>query len=286
MQVAKLYWLIAPVGALAVAATSCQSAQKHPSLLSPPKAAPPALVAAPKAAAKGAPQSAEKASRPQPQPIELQPEPKTDPVGQLIEKVEKEYDVAQASYQAGNLEAAKQSFENAFNLLLSAPVEIRSDARLEEEFQKLLDAENGLEITALQEGEGPEQKSEPAPIDEANEAATAVDPKIKAQAEAEIKQTRSDLPLMLNDTVAGYINYFSNRGRGVLERGLTRSGQYDEMTWRRPSRGSTRWRCRGPGRAACGNSCRAAPAGTDCTRASGSMSARIRRRLPGRRRGT
>ena len=52
---------------------------------------------------------------------------------------------------------------------------------------------------------------------------------VKANAEAEIKSTHSDLPLMMTDQVAGYINYFSNRGRGTLERALARSGQYDEM---------------------------------------------------------
>src|SRR5215472_653728 len=34
---------------------------------------------------------------------------------------------------------------------------------------------------------------------------------------------------MMTDQVASYINYFSNRGRGVLERGLERSGRYREM---------------------------------------------------------
>ena len=34
---------------------------------------------------------------------------------------------------------------------------------------------------------------------------------------------------MMTDSVAAYINYFSGRGRGVLERALARSGRYDEM---------------------------------------------------------
>jgi len=50
-----------------------------------------------------------------------------------------------------------------------------------------------------------------------------VDPNIKAKAEAEIKSTRSDLPLMMTDQVAGFISYFSNRGRGTLEHALARS---------------------------------------------------------------
>src|SRR5208337_2602966 len=52
---------------------------------------------------------------------------------------------------------------------------------------------------------------------------------VKAKAEAEIKSTHSDLPLMMTDQVAGYINYFSTRGRGVLERALARSGRYEDM---------------------------------------------------------
>ena len=55
---------------------------------------------------------------------------------------------------------------------------------------------------------------------------------MKARAEVEIKFTRSDLPLMMTDEVAAYINYFSGRGRGVLERGLVRSGRYQEMIQR------------------------------------------------------
>ena len=34
---------------------------------------------------------------------------------------------------------------------------------------------------------------------------------------------------MMTDQVAGYINFYSTRGRGTLERALARSGRYDEM---------------------------------------------------------
>jgi membrane-bound lytic murein transglycosylase D len=75
----------------------------------------------------------------------------------------------------------------------------------------------------------PQQKAEPAPIDEVNDVTPPVDPNVKARAEAEIKATHSDLPLMMIDQVAGYINYFSSRGRGTLEHALTRSGRYRAM---------------------------------------------------------
>jgi len=157
-------------------------------------------------------------------------QPKTDPVAELIEQVEKQYQAGQESYKAGHLEAAKQDFDQAFNLLLGGTLDIRSDERLQNELDRLLDGVNSLELEALQQGDGfTEQKSEPAPIDEANEVTYPVDPTIKARAEAEVKETHSDLPLMLTDPVAGYINYFSTRGRGTLERALERGGRYQEM---------------------------------------------------------
>ncbi|HMB83557.1 MAG TPA: transglycosylase SLT domain-containing protein [Terriglobales bacterium] len=169
--------------------------------------------------------AAEPQSKPQvPQALEI------DPVADLIARVEKEYQSGQDNYRAGHLEAAKQNFDSAFNQLLGSGFDLRSDDRLQRELDRILDGINGLELAALQQGDGfAEQKSEPAPIDEANELTPTVDENVKAKAEAEIKSTRSDLPLVMTDQVAGYINYFSNRGRGTLEHALARSGRYEDM---------------------------------------------------------
>jgi membrane-bound lytic murein transglycosylase D len=157
-----------------------------------------------------------------------------DPVGDLIARVEKEYQSGQDNYRAGHLEAAKQNFDSAFNQLLGSGFDLRSDLqsddRLQRELDRILDGINSLELAALQQGDGfAEQKSEPAPIDEANELTPTVDQNVKAKAEAELKSTHSDLPLAMTDQVAGYINYFSSRGRGTLERALARSGRYEDM---------------------------------------------------------
>ena len=159
---------------------------------------------------------------------------KADPVTDLISKAEKDYQQGRQNYQAGHLEAAKKDFDRAFNTLVESPVELRSDERLQAELDKIVEQVSGLETVALQEGDGfTEQKAEPAPIEEANEVTFPVDPNIKAKAEAEIKETHSDLPLVLNDRVASYINYYSSpRGHGVLERALTRSGLYRDMIQR------------------------------------------------------
>jgi membrane-bound lytic murein transglycosylase D len=158
-------------------------------------------------------------------------DPQSAAVDALIAQAEKLYTAGEADYQAGHLDAAKQNFDQAFNVLLSGNVEVRDNPRLEHEFDRIVDGVHQLELAALQLGDGfTEQRSEPAPIDEANDITFPIDPKIRAQAEAEIKTTKSDLPLMLNDQVAMFINYFSStKGRHTLEHGLTRAGRYRDM---------------------------------------------------------
>src|SRR5277367_1838345 len=219
--------------AAALAATvACQSSQKT-TFLPPAQAQAPPLVAAgnPPNPPKPKPEGAEVNSKPT-APEELQ----VDPVADLIARVEKEYRSGQENYKAGHLEAAKQNFDSAFNQLLGSGLDLNSnsDDRLEQELDRILDGVNSLDLAALQPGDGypeqkSEQKSEPAPIDEANDLTPQVDPNIKAKAEAELKSTHSDLPLMMTDQVAGFINYFSNRGRGTIERALARSGRYEDM---------------------------------------------------------
>lgn len=153
-----------------------------------------------------------------------------DPVPAIIAEAEKAYQEGQADYEAGHLDAAKQDFNRAVDILLQSPVSVKSDDRLQQEFDKITDEISKLEVVAFKQGDGfTEQQAEPAPIDEANQVTFPADPNMKAKAEAELKNTQSDLPLIINDYVAGYINYFSTRGRGVFERALVRSGRYREM---------------------------------------------------------
>jgi len=226
MRIRKLYLLIAGVVALVVGGTACQTAQRPATLLPAEKSTAPALSASP------APTQANADSKTVPA-ARTQSEVKPDPVAELIARVEKEYKLGEDNYKAGHLESAKENFDRAFNLLLGSSLDVRTDERLQQEFDHVLDGVSGLELQALQEGDGfTQQKSEPAPIDEANEVTYPVDPNLKAKAEAEVKATHSDLPLMMTDPVVGYISYFSTRGRGTLERALARSGLYQDMIQR------------------------------------------------------
>src|SRR6202140_3804541 len=220
---------LAIILAAPLAATlACQSAQKT-SFMPPAQAQAPPLIAASSPPDPHQQKPAASAAAP-PSKAQVPQALAVDPVADLIARVEKEYQSGQDNYRAGHLEAAKQNFDSAFNQLLGSGFDLRSDDRLEPELDRILDGINGLELAALQQGDGfAEQKSEPAPIDEANELTPAVDQNVKAKAEAEVKPTRSDLTLMMTDQVAGYINYFSNRGRGTVEGALARSGRYEDM---------------------------------------------------------
>jgi membrane-bound lytic murein transglycosylase D len=227
---------------LALSASACQTAQKPASLL-PVKTAPTLTSTAPVTAAQQAPAKPQASTPEQKQvPEEAATEtkaqappaqapstaPSADPVGDLISRVEKDFQAGLDAYKAGQTDTARQDFDQAFNALLESNLDVRSDERLEKEFNRIVDGVNHLDLGGLA-ADSDAQKSEPAPIDETNGITPAADPNVRAKAQAEIKSTHSDLPLMMTDPVAGYISYFSNRGRGTFERAFARSGRYHNM---------------------------------------------------------
>jgi membrane-bound lytic murein transglycosylase D len=227
MKTRKLYLPIAGLIALILASLGCQTAKRPAPLLPAKQASAPALTASASAQPQPNPPAAAKDAAPA-----VQAEP--DPVADLIAQVEKEYLAGQDNYKAGNTEAAQANFDRAFDLLLKSSLDIRTNQRLQQEFDHLVAGVDELDHTAEPpvDAAAAEQQAEPAPIDETNEITVPVDPSIKAKAAAEVKATPSDLPLMLTDPVASYITYFSTRGRGTLEHALARSGRYQEMIQR------------------------------------------------------
>jgi membrane-bound lytic murein transglycosylase D len=249
MRVANSYVEAAAVMLLTLAGSACQTAQKPVPLL-PPATAPslgsgtsktaPARVSGPNAiprsqaeySSQAVPEQAPQQQQEQDNAASQQQQPlttATDPVADLIAHVEREYQAGLGNFEAGKIEDAKQNFDRAVNALLESNLDIRSDDRLQKEFDRIVEGVNKLGLGEAGPDSDAQQKSEPAPIDETNGLTPAADPNVKAKAQAELKAIHSDLPLMMTDQVAGYISYFSNRGRGVFERALIRSGRYHDM---------------------------------------------------------
>jgi membrane-bound lytic murein transglycosylase D len=152
----------------------------------------------------------------------------------LIEQVEKAYANGQTDFRKGDLPAAKAEFDRAVDLMLTSGIDIKSDPALQTEFDHVVDAVNGLEMDALKEGNGFEPKQEAAPADVASDVTFAVDPNLVAKAKADLATTKSDLPLVVNDYVAAFINFFANtqKGHNTLLHSFQRSGRYKGMIQR------------------------------------------------------
>jgi membrane-bound lytic murein transglycosylase D len=223
MGISRYSVLIVLIVAFVIAGSGCSSRRQ--------------VAANPPVAAVPPPKTAQVAATP-PNPAKPVPSPaaqlvvpeEPDVVSAAVAQAESEYQAGEENVKSGNEDAAKANFDRARTLLEAAPANLQSDSRWQAESGRIQEAADTLSSQALPAGApAPVQKAEPAPIDEANEAAYPVDPNIAAKAAAEIKATHSDLPLMLTDPVVSYINYFSNRGRDSLEHALIRSGRYQEM---------------------------------------------------------
>jgi membrane-bound lytic murein transglycosylase D len=155
-------------------------------------------------------------------------------VQQIIQNVEKAYQNGVENYREGHPAAAKASFDYAVDQMLTSGIDIKNDPDLSAEFDRILDAVNTLEMDALKQGPGLTAPAEPTLVDIANESTFPVDPNIKAEATAQLKTTQSDLPLVMNDVVASYINLFSNTkaGHATIAASLTRGGRYKDLIQR------------------------------------------------------
>ena len=211
--------MLPPVCAvLVLSLTGCPSQQHNP--VAPPQATAPALPPTPP------PQPA--APEPQPSAAEQQR------IRQVITQVEADYASGDADYRKGMLADAKVQFDRAVDVMLSCGIDIKSHPELDAEFEKIVDQVNSLEMEALKQGNGFVPKQEITPGEAASDVTFKVDPNLVAKAKAELATTKSDLPLMVNDYVAAFINFFaySQKGHNTLMHSFERSGLYRGMIQR------------------------------------------------------
>jgi membrane-bound lytic murein transglycosylase D len=163
-----------------------------------------------------------------------QPTPSQQRVQALIQQVEQAYSLGEAAYKRGNLPEAKSNFDKAVDLMLTSGIDIRSTQQLQDEFDRIVDQINGLEMYALKQGNGFTPKTEDTPAEAASDVTFVVDPNIVAKANADLATTKSDLPLVVNDYVASYINFFANttKGHNTLLHSFQRAGRYRTMIQR------------------------------------------------------
>jgi len=150
---------------------------------------------------------------------------------QVINQAEKSYRSGVANYTAGRLDAARADFDLAVDTMLASGLDLKNDTALSDEFERLLNQVNALEMDALKQGNGLSPTIEAAPLDEAaSEATFAANPELTAKLRQELTIS-SDLPLVINDQVAGYIGYFANSPsfHAHMLRSMERAGKYRAM---------------------------------------------------------
>ncbi|MGO9317903.1 MAG: transglycosylase SLT domain-containing protein [Terracidiphilus sp.] len=182
----------------------------------------------------GANSAASAQALPAPAPAPHPPTRQQQQVRSLIKLVEQAYASGEAEYRKGRLREAKQEFDRAVDLMLTCGIDIKSTPELQEEFDRIVDQVNALEMEALKQGNGFVPKEEETPSDVAENVTFVVDPNIVAKARADLATTNSDLPLVVNDYVATYINFFSStqKGHNTLLHSFQRAGRYKAMIQR------------------------------------------------------
>jgi membrane-bound lytic murein transglycosylase D len=159
----------------------------------------------------------------------------TDPIAALIATSNRHYEAGEKELSQGHLDKARIEFNQALDVLLESPYGARSDARLREHFDRLVDKISAREVTALAAGDGfVEKPSEPASIDELLAVATferfaSPAPETSAAVKSDLSTTEHDVPIPTNERVLTYIELFQGRLREFLGSGLERGAKYLPM---------------------------------------------------------
>ncbi|MCA1635681.1 MAG: transglycosylase SLT domain-containing protein [Acidobacteria bacterium] len=178
-------------------------------------------------------------------------------VQQIIARAEEQFKLGELNLKDNKREAARQKFDQAVDTVLESGMDVRSNPRLQKFYLELVErvyrvevptqglpATQGgaLSVEVAQNGSAPpqigfgDQKFEPSPLDEYSKLIltreeTEVSNEQVAKLEDEIKTTL-DFKFTPHARVQGFINFYQGRGRGTMETGMRRSGQFMTMARR------------------------------------------------------
>lgn len=163
------------------------------------------------------------------------PPPVVDPIDALIKVSQAQFDAGERELKAGHLEQARHDFDRAVEVLLESPYGARTDARLRDHFDRLIDRINAYEMAALAQGDGfAEKRYEAAPIDELLKNATTfpaptADAATEAAVKQDLEQNAHDIAIPEHPKVLSYVEVFQNRLRDYIQDSLDRGAQYLPM---------------------------------------------------------
>ena len=179
-------------------------------------------------------------------------------IQRVIEKSHGYFQSGELNFKEGNYEKARREYDHAVDVVLNSGIDVRSDTRLQQHYQNLIDLifqrqmtlvtyappKGSLnQITAQQvESQGQNRNEDrgfgqqvytPSPLDDLAKL-KLTDEEMKGATEANAQTTLASANLdfrikKLHPLVEGYINYYRGRGRETMEQGLRRSGRFMAM---------------------------------------------------------
>ena len=178
---------------------------------------------------------AAKTPAPAQQPPPPPPKALVDPVAALIAASLKHFEAGERELAAGHLDKARHEFDRAVEVLLESPYGARTDARMRQHFDRLIDRVNAHEVTALAQGDGfAEKKYEAAPIDEILKNATTFPAPLahdatRAAVRADLEHNPHDIPIPEHPKVLSYVEVMQGRMRDYIQESLERGAKYMPM---------------------------------------------------------
>jgi len=165
--------------------------------------------------------AAEKSAKFQPSPSDL-----------LIEQAEERFKSGRKYYRVKDGDHARVEFDTAVDLMIQASISPSNRTLYENKLDEMVDTIHHLDLAGLG-AEAPSEEVQAqfdkAPLEDILEMTFPVDPRLKTKVSEELHATTSALPLVMNDAVLSYINYFSGRGRPTIVAGFQRAGRYKAM---------------------------------------------------------
>ncbi len=164
-------------------------------------------------------------------PVKPAPIPRPTETEFLIQRANERFAAGKRALQEGRPEEARQEFDRAVEVLLSAPENLGDRSALERRLDELVDAIYRIDQDQLGASAPDDQVSyDKAPLDDILEMTFPIDPSLRGKVREQVRMTVSQLPLEESDAVVSYINFFSSaKGRRILLGGMQRSGRYKAM---------------------------------------------------------
>jgi membrane-bound lytic murein transglycosylase D len=188
-------------------------------------------------------------------------------IQRVIDRSSGYFQSAEVSFKDGNFDKARREYDRAVDTVLEAGIDVRSDARLQQHYQNLVERIFQRQMTLMagpsgpavsdiaQNGDNPPQSGaankaqdrpssdrgfgqqvyEPSPLDELTKL-SLTDEETKGVTEDQVQTVvaaaKLDFKFRPNALIQSFINYYLGRGRETMEQGLRRSGRFLEMAQR------------------------------------------------------